>query len=80
MKTLVVVPTYNERDDAPRMVSALAALRLDADILFIDDASPDGTGAILDSLRTQHPRLHVLHRSGKLGIGSAHLDGGVTIV
>ncbi|MEK7401587.1 MAG: glycosyltransferase [Gemmatimonadota bacterium] len=75
MKTLVVVPTYNERDDAPRMVAALHALRLDADILFIDDASPDGTGAILEGLRARHPRLHVMHRSGKLGIGSAHLDG-----
>lgn len=75
MKTLIFVPTYNERDDAPRMVAALEALRLDADILFIDDASPDGTGAILDGLRAAHPRLHVVHRAGLLGIGSAHLDG-----
>jgi dolichol-phosphate mannosyltransferase len=70
-----MVPTYNERDDAPRMVAALKDLALDADILFIDDASPDGTGAILDALKATSPRLIVHHRSGKLGIGSAHLDG-----
>jgi len=75
IKTLVVVPTYNERDDAPRMVAALHALRLDADVLFIDDASPDGTGDLLESLRAHHPRLRVRHRAGKLGIGGAHLDG-----
>jgi dolichol-phosphate mannosyltransferase len=75
MKTLIFVPTYNERDDAPRMVAALHALRLDADILFVDDSSPDGTGAILDGLRATHPRLHVVHRAGRLGIGSAHTDG-----
>ncbi|MES2179432.1 MAG: glycosyltransferase [Gemmatimonadota bacterium] len=75
MKTLIVVPTYNERDNAPRMVAAIHALHLDADVLFVDDASPDGTGALLDALCAEHPRLAVLHRSGKNGIGSAHLDG-----
>ncbi len=75
LKTLVMVPTYNERDDAPRMVAALHELKLDADILFIDDASPDGTGAILDGLKATNARLIVQHRVGKLGIGSAHLDG-----
>lgn len=75
IKTLIVVPTYNERDNAPRMVEAIFALGLDADVLFIDDASPDGTGALLDQLRAHHPRLLVRHRFGKQGIGSAHLDG-----
>jgi len=75
IRTLVLVPTYNERDDAPRLVAALHALQLDADVLFIDDASPDGTGALLEDLRATHSRLHVQHRSGKLGIGSAHQDG-----
>jgi dolichol-phosphate mannosyltransferase len=75
LKTLIMVPTYNERDNAPRMVDAIMALGLDADVLFIDDASPDGTGALLDALRERYPRLSVRHRSGKNGIGSAHLDG-----
>lgn len=75
LRTLVLVPTYNEQDNAPRMVEAIAALRLDADVLFIDDGSPDGTGNILEGLRARHPRLQVRHRSGKNGIGSAHLDG-----
>jgi dolichol-phosphate mannosyltransferase len=57
------------------MCRQLLALGLDADILFMDDNSPDGTGAILDRLVAEHPRITVLHRTGKLGIGSAHLDG-----
>ena len=75
LKTLVVVPTYNELDNAPRMVEAIRALHLDADVLFIDDGSPDGTGALLERMRAGYPRLSVLHRSGKNGIGSAHMDG-----
>ncbi|MEO6447339.1 MAG: glycosyltransferase [Gemmatimonadaceae bacterium] len=73
--TVIIVPTYNERDNAPRMVAAIFALQLDADVLFVEDASPDGTGDVLEALRAVHSRLQVLHRSGKLGIGSAHLDG-----
>jgi dolichol-phosphate mannosyltransferase len=74
-KTLVFVPTYNESDNVENMVRQLLALGVDADLLFIDDGSPDGTGQILDRLAVEIPRLSVLHRSGKLGIGSAHLDG-----
>lgn len=73
-KVLIFVPTYDERDNAPRMVGKIAALGLDADILFCDDSSPDGTGALLDSLKQEFPRLIVHHRRGKLGIGSAHAD------
>ncbi len=75
LKTLVMVPTYNERDNAPRMVDAIKALGLDVDVLFIDDNSPDGTGDVLDAMCAGYPRLSVRHRSGKNGIGSAHLDG-----
>ena len=75
LKTLVMVPTYNERDNAPVMVAAIDALGLDADVLFIDDGSPDGTGELLEAMRADYPRLSVMHRSGKNGIGSAHLDG-----
>ena len=71
-KTLIFVPTYNERDNAPRMCAEIHALGLDADMLFVDDHSPDGTGALLDELKPRFPRLIVHHRAGKLGIGSAH--------
>jgi dolichol-phosphate mannosyltransferase len=74
-KMLIFVPTYEEHENVGEMCKQLHALGLDADILFIDDNSPDGTGAILDKLAEQHPRMTVLHRTGKLGIGSAHQDG-----
>ena len=74
-KRLVFVPTYNERDNVEKMVRRLFALDLDADVLFLDDGSPDGTGAILDSLAAELPRLRVLHRAGKQGIGTAHQEG-----
>jgi dolichol-phosphate mannosyltransferase len=71
-KTLIFIPTYNERDNAPRMCAEIHALGLEADVLFVDDASPDGTGQLLEELKPKYPRLRVHHRSGKLGIGSAH--------
>jgi dolichol-phosphate mannosyltransferase len=74
-KTLIFVPTYNERHNVERMVRDLSALPIDAELLFIDDSSPDGTGEILDRLASMNPRLTVLHRRGKLGIGSAHVAG-----
>jgi dolichol-phosphate mannosyltransferase len=72
-KTLIAIPTYNEKENAPEMCRQLLAQGLDADILFVDDNSPDGTGAILDALASQYPRVSVMHRSGKQGIGTAHL-------
>ncbi len=75
MKTLLFIPTYNERDNVRRMCEALLKLPLDADIAFLDDNSPDGTGEILDELAHTHPRVHVIHRAGKEGIGTAHLAG-----
>ncbi len=72
---LIFIPTYNERDNVERLIAQLFSLQLDADILFVDDASPDGTGNVLDRLAVRHPRLKVIHRSGKLGIGSAHQLG-----
>ncbi len=73
MKLLVAVPTYNERDNAPQLIKEIDALKLDADLLFVDDNSPDGTGIILNQLKNSYPRLNVMHRSDKQGIGSAHL-------
>ncbi len=72
---LIFIPTYNERDNVERLMAQLLSLKLDADILFVDDASPDGTGEVLDRLALRYPRLKVIHRSGKLGIGSAHQMG-----
>lgn len=73
-KTLIFIPTYNERDNAPRICAEIFQLGLDADLLFVDDNSPDGTGKLLDELKSRFPRLIVHHRTGKLGIGSAHFE------
>ena len=75
LKTLVMVPTYNERENAPLMVAAIKALGIDVDVLFVDDDSPDGTGQLLDELAAGWDRLRVIHRIGKRGIGGAHLEG-----
>ena len=74
-KTLIFVPTYNERDNAGRLHEQIRALELDADILFLDDNSPDGTGELLDQIAARDPRFSVIHRPGKQGIGSAHRTG-----
>ena len=72
---LIFIPTYNERDNIPEMIRRLDALELGADLLFMDDGSPDGSGALLDQAAEGRDDFHVIHRGGKLGIGSAHLDG-----
>ena len=72
---LIFIPTYNEHENVGRIIEQIEALNLDADLLFMDDNSPDGTGQLLDELATTRPRLTVMHRSGKLGIGSAHAEG-----
>jgi dolichol-phosphate mannosyltransferase len=77
MKTTVVIPTFNEADNLRNIVTALLALPVpELDILIVDDDSPDGTGALADDLsRELAPRLRVLHRTGKKGLGTAYLDG-----
>ena len=74
-KTLIFIPTYNESENVERIFKEIRTLGLDADILFLDDNSPDGTGLIIDDLVRNNQRLFVIHRSGKLGIGSAHKCG-----
>jgi dolichol-phosphate mannosyltransferase len=75
LRIVVVVPTYNEAENLPRLVSALIALPLDLNILVVDDNSPDGTGQIADDLAEAYPeRVSVMHRSGKLGLSSAYLQ------
>jgi len=76
MRITVVLPTYNEAENLPKLVSALLSLPLDLSILIVDDHSPDGTGKIADELSTQHPgKVVALHRTGKLGLRSAYMDG-----
>jgi dolichol-phosphate mannosyltransferase len=74
----IIVPTYNERDRLPELVStifaAYAAEGLDGEIVIVDDNSPDGTGALADEL-AEGRRIRVLHRTGKLGLGTAVIDG-----
>jgi dolichol-phosphate mannosyltransferase len=74
-RALVVIPTYNERENLSRLVPLVLQQDPRLDILIIDDASPDGTGQLADELAADEPRLHVLHRPGKLGLGTAYLEG-----
>ena len=75
MKAFVIIPTYNEKDNVRSLTSAVLAQHPDLQVLFVDDNSPDGTGALIDDLVAGNVRVHVLHRSGKLGLGSAYRDG-----
>jgi dolichol-phosphate mannosyltransferase len=74
-RALVVVPTYNERLNLPVIVPAILQQDPRIDVLVVDDNSPDGTGAIADGLAAESPRVHVLHRTAKQGLGKAYLAG-----
>jgi dolichol-phosphate mannosyltransferase len=74
-RALIVVPTYNERDNVAEVVERFLAAAPEAELLFVDDNSPDGTGALLDEIAGRERRVHVLHRAGKLGLGTAYLKG-----
>jgi dolichol-phosphate mannosyltransferase len=76
VKITVVLPTYNEAENLPRLVSALFMLPLELTLLVVDDNSPDGTGRIADELAQKNRgRVEVLHRTGKLGLRSAYIEG-----
>jgi len=75
MDNLVIIPTYNERENIEPMLERLLALPYGLDVLVVDDNSPDGTGKIADGIAADNPRVHVLHRQGKLGLGSAYIEG-----
>ena len=74
-QTLIIVPTYNERESLPRIAEKLLSLPVSVDMLVVDDNSPDGTGKIADELAAKDPRIHVLHRAGKEGLGRAYVAG-----
>jgi dolichol-phosphate mannosyltransferase len=74
-KALVCLPTYDERENLAPMVEAILAEVPSLEILVIDDNSPDGTGRLADEIAAREPRVHVLHRAGKEGLGKAYLAG-----
>jgi dolichol-phosphate mannosyltransferase len=74
-RVLVVVPTYNERVNVPLIVPAILGQDPRIDVLVVDDSSPDGTGELADQLAAENPRVHVLHRTQKEGLGKAYIAG-----
>ena len=75
MRSLVIIPTYNERENLPRLVPAVLEKDESLDVLVVDDASPDGTGEVAESLAREGGRLRVMHRLGKQGLGTAYIAG-----
>ena len=76
MRRLVIIPTYNEKENVAAMIAKVFSLPEEFDLLIIDDGSPDGTAAIVKQRQQDFPgRLHLVERSGKLGLGTAYLTG-----
>ena len=74
--SVIVIPTYNEKENIEKMIRTLLALEHSFDVLVVDDGSPDGTGAIVKGLQTEFPdRVFLIERSGKLGLGTAYITG-----
>lgn len=74
-RALVIVPTYNERENVLKLIDAVLAQSPIIDILIVDDGSPDGTGALVDERAAVDPRVHIIHRERKLGLGTAYVAG-----
>ncbi len=74
-RALVIVPTYNEAENLPLIVPLILKQDERLEVLVVDDNSPDGTGKMADEMAAQEPRVHVLHREGKLGLGTAYING-----
>jgi dolichol-phosphate mannosyltransferase len=75
VRTLIVIPTYNERENVASLIDDVLRAAPAADLLVIDDHSPDGTGDLVEAIAARRPQLHVLHRPAKLGLGTAYLLG-----
>jgi len=75
MKSLVIIPTYNEKDNIAKLVPDVLQQNENIDILIVDDNSPDGTGKVADKLALDNPRVSVMHRPGKMGLGTAYIQG-----
>ena len=74
-KTLIIIPTFNEKENVEPIAAAALENAPGAEVLFVDDNSPDGTGEIADAITAANPRVHVLHRPGKAGLGKAYIAG-----
>jgi dolichol-phosphate mannosyltransferase len=74
-RTLVIIPTYNERENITRIIPAVLSQAPEIDVLIVDDGSPDGTGDIADGIALENWRVHAIHRAGKLGLGTAYVAG-----
>lgn len=74
-RSLVIVPTYNEKENVARLIRAVLAQDPSIDMLIVDDGSPDGTGALVDAIADSEPRVHAIHRAAKLGLGTAYVAG-----
>ncbi|MDQ6612920.1 MAG: polyprenol monophosphomannose synthase, partial [Gemmatimonadota bacterium] len=74
-KALVIVPTYNERENITRIIPLILSQDERIEVLVVDDNSPDGTGTLVDEMALQNPRIHALHRENKEGLGKAYLAG-----
>jgi dolichol-phosphate mannosyltransferase len=74
-RALVIVPTYNERENIARIIDAVLYQDPIIDVLVIDDGSPDGTGQLVDEIAAMNPRVNVIHRAGKMGLGTAYVAG-----
>jgi dolichol-phosphate mannosyltransferase len=75
MKTLIIIPTYNELENLRPLLTEIFSYAPETDVLIVDDNSPDGTGQLADEIHNENPRVSVLHRSGKLGLGTAYIAG-----
>ncbi len=75
MKALVIIPTYNERENLVPLLKQIFSEGLPLEVLIIDDNSPDGTGAVADEIAASDSRVHTMHRAGKMGLGSAYVAG-----
>jgi len=75
MNFLICIPTYNEKENVEKIISAVLAQGDDIEILIIDDNSPDGTAEIVENLKKDNPRIHLIQRPGKMGLGTAYIDG-----
>jgi len=74
-KKIVIIPTYNEKENVERIAAAVRSLPEYFDILFVDDGSPDGTGEIIERMQKKDPHIHLIKRKGKLGLGTAYITG-----
>ena len=74
-KALIIIPTYNESENVPRLVDEILKNQKEVHILFVDDSSPDGTADIIKEIQSHNSQIHLLSRPGKSGLGSAYLAG-----